>query len=924
MIAASNPRPLLAAPAGMARRGGRFGAREAASRELFSQAIRPRIIALAAGLSLIKLLMLVAFRKHLFETHWRVDAESAGWINGPAFGVFALLVGFHLWTLGTRCAATGLRAIRTANLCIIVLGLAFVLLTFHEGDKNYLAPIFSGVLTWRNLGDYLILNSFFRAPFLALWVGGYALVYFFLARSARERLVLRVTALGAAAYTALYLRDFMEHRDALLVADCFGVAGLVGARSRRPLALIWQCLPLLWLGFMFWLFRPLTENLSQPEPELVVLVGGSLVLFTGIAALAWRAGFGAAWSWLAPFAGAAFLLLVNVNYPSAPNYNHLLCLALTWPRYLLGAFALAGVLGAAAWLWQRWRPSASVWWLDGVNLGLITLGLVDLRLTQILGVRLDWQVLAFSSSPKMMWRMAGPYLPSVALLIVTIISIYGLAVFVLRRPTDNQPEKSGASNVWPAASLGLAFLLLALAGRFLANPDKAQGQTLTRLVTSSPLWKNNSGPLLNGEQFAQTVRSLGLGQMLVPAPVTSNARRDLNVVLIFQESSYNKYLSLFGGKEDTEPLLAKYRDRMEVFPNFFSSFASSIHARFAAFTGLYPVRDYNAFTLQRVGVKSLFDILHAEGYHSSLFYSSFFDYTGFGDFLRGRGLDESYDADSLPGKRTTAPISWGVREEETLGAMRAQIKTCAAQRKKFFLTYVPAAPHYPYDSIPDRFRKYPLMTIGDYSPKYLNELLYMDWVIASLVDELRDAGVLDQTLVVITDDHGEMLGENGGPIGHGWVVTPELANVPLIVLDPARPGYRVNPVVGSQVDLLPTVLDLLGIPTPADQLYQGRSLYGGREPGTLAYLNSFQQYAVIRDVAILCGDRPSDPARTGDPVAKVYSLATQGAHTTFLLTNNANANLPPIAPFDRFQANLLAHYSDYCTRLRPSGPVATR
>jgi len=55
---------------------------------------------------------------------------------------------------------------------------------------------------------------------------------------------------------------------------------------------------------------------------------------------------------------------------------------------------------------------------------------------------------------------------------------------------------------------------------------------------------------------------------------------------------------------------------------------------------------------------------------------------------------------------------------------------------------------------------------------------------------LKADGLLDKTIIVITADHGEMLGVKGGPIGHGWVVTPELANIPLIIMDPDHPGYR--------------------------------------------------------------------------------------------------------------------------------------
>ena len=392
----------------------------------------------------------------------------------------------------------------------------------------------------------------------------------------------------------------------------------------------------------------------------------------------------------------------------------------------------------------------------------------------------------------------------------------------------------------------------------------------------------------------------------------------MNVVLVFQESSYNKYLSLFDGAEDTQPLLSQYRDRMELFPNFFSNFAGSIQARFASFTGLYPLRDYRSFTLERVGVKSIFELLHDHGYTCSMFYSSYFDYTGFRDFLKGRDLDGMYDADTMPGQRKAQPVSWGLREEETLGAIRAQIKRYAARREKFFLTYVPAAPHYPYDGTPTRFTRFQKHDMGDYTPLYLNELLYMDWVISSIVDELKDAGLLDKTLVIITDDHGEMLGANGGPIGHGWAVTPELANIPLIVMDPDHRGYRVNDTVGSQVDLTPTILDLLGIPAPADQLCQGSSLYSAAATGRRTiYLSSFRQYAVIEGDRLICGDREA----TGASAAPSEFHISNETHRTLFTASDPGGGGPcSISDFDKFQRNLLRHYSHYCQIMRPAHP----
>jgi arylsulfatase A-like enzyme len=234
-----------------------------------------------------------------------------------------------------------------------------------------------------------------------------------------------------------------------------------------------------------------------------------------------------------------------------------------------------------------------------------------------------------------------------------------------------------------------------------------------------------------------------------------------------------------------------------------------------------------------------------------------------------------------------------LREEETLGAMRNQIQKYATDRKKFFLTYVPAAPHYPYDAVPDRFRKFKPTDPSDYTPLYLNELLYMDWVLASLIDQLRDSGVLDKTLVVITDDHGEMTGGKGGPIGHGWWLTPQLANAPLILLDPERKEYRVNTTLGSQVDLLPTLCGRLRIPLPEGQLYQGRSL-DAANPGAnrLSWLNSFQQYAVIEGNRLIFGDREKEMDGNGTKRKKKadsYSMAKMRKRSEKVLSARSQA-----------------------------------
>jgi hypothetical protein len=89
------------------------------------------------------------------------------------------------------------------------------------------------------------------------------------------------------------------------------------------------------------------------------------------------------------------------------------------------------------------------------------------------------------------------------------------------------------------------------------------------------------------------------------------------------------------------------------------------------------------------------------------------------------------------------------------------------------------------------------------------------------LDELADRGLLDETLVVFTSDHGELLGEYG-EMSHGEPLVPELAHVPTVLRHPD--GEEPTTDLASHVDLVPTVADVLD--EPVSWATPGGSVYG--------------------------------------------------------------------------------------------------
>ncbi len=106
---------------------------------------------------------------------------------------------------------------------------------------------------------------------------------------------------------------------------------------------------------------------------------------------------------------------------------------------------------------------------------------------------------------------------------------------------------------------------------------------------------------------------------------------------------------------------------------------------------------------------------------------------------------------------------------------------------------------------------------------YDANLRWADWAIGEVERLLREAGVFDDTLFIITSDHGEAFGEHGY-MSHICGLYDESVHIPLVMRFPGgwRPVERVGALT-QVVDLLPTVFDLLQVPYPEEQI-QGRSL----------------------------------------------------------------------------------------------------
>jgi arylsulfatase A-like enzyme len=147
----------------------------------------------------------------------------------------------------------------------------------------------------------------------------------------------------------------------------------------------------------------------------------------------------------------------------------------------------------------------------------------------------------------------------------------------------------------------------------------------------------------------------------------------------------------------------------------------------------------------------------------------------------------------------------------------------AASRRDVFLFLNYYDPHGPYDPpepfarafLPEGAPKPAGVPEGDaLQALYDAEVLFMDHHLGRLLDGLRARGLYDRALVIVTADHGELLGEHGR-LGHGETLTQAELHVPLLVKLPrgeAAPGRSPAPI--QLTDLVPLVLGRLALPLP--------------------------------------------------------------------------------------------------------------
>lgn len=301
-----------------------------------------------------------------------------------------------------------------------------------------------------------------------------------------------------------------------------------------------------------------------------------------------------------------------------------------------------------------------------------------------------------------------------------------------------------------------------------------------------------------------------------------------NVVLITLDTTRADLFGCYGDKRGLTPNMDAFAAQSSRFDRAFVTAAVTPVSHASILTGLgnqrHGLRVLSAAAGDRLEpeIETLAERLKQAGYQTATIHSAF-PVSGHFGLTQGYDLVQSFEAEERPGG------GWDVahlqrRSDETTDRALAWLATT---RGPFHLWMHYWDPHDEALLPPQQYLPTPLTLDAQGRPVrnrelYAAELRYLDQEVGRLLAALAQRDALANTLVVIVADHGEGLGD------HGWdyhrVLYQEQMRVPLLVHLPGANRSAPIDAVVSTIDIVPTILDVVGLPG-ADRL-EGRSLRG--------------------------------------------------------------------------------------------------
>ena len=445
------------------------------------------------------------------------------------------------------------------------------------------------------------------------------------------------------------------------------------------------------------------------------------------------------------------------------------------------------------------------------------------------------------------------------------VAVIAASVVLYRWLRPGGPRRLGASLIAILSLSAAGAAAIGVGGKSTLRGAWRAAPELALVGSIEPVW---TMPEVNGPAEGPPTAKAGLplssGKLWETAATANRARP--NFLLIMLESIAVGRLGYMGGERPTTPNIDRLARNSVRFRRAYTTATHSNYAQMAALSSLFPRRGtaldmYHKLDYPRVLPH---DVFHLAGHRTATISSQDESWQGMIRFQRTGTETEFWHAPDYEGTHIDTGSERVVPDHVTAARARDWVASRAGQGEAWSLYVNLQMTHFPYKIPSDQptpfqpsnptgtfnYLGYKRADLGRVVNRYDNALAYVDRQVGVLIDGLRESGQLDDTLIVLTADHGEAFFEHGG-VTHGKTLYDEEARVPLLMHWPKRLPANDVAVPVSHLDIMPTVVELAGLPPhPAYQGTSLRSVIDGDDdrPGGI-YLNI---QGIRNAEAILC------------------------------------------------------------------------
>ena len=282
---------------------------------------------------------------------------------------------------------------------------------------------------------------------------------------------------------------------------------------------------------------------------------------------------------------------------------------------------------------------------------------------------------------------------------------------------------------------------------------------------------------------------------------SENIQSKFNVVIILMESFAGKYVGSLGNNKNVTPEFDKLSKEGVLYSKMFSTGSRTNRGMTGTLLSFPAVPRFESI-FKDVSINqdfsSLAMVLKQRSYSSSFIFSGNLDYDNMKGFLSTQGYDQFYGQEEFDDDAFST--SWGVSDEDLFNK---SLEILSTQSEPFFSTILTMSNHPPY--LYPKSATFERIETNDQNESRLNAFKYSDWALGNFISEFKRLPLYERTIFVILGDHGFISDD------YNQNTSIDLASyhIPCLVIAPGLDS-DINNRIASQVDIIPTILDLLG------------------------------------------------------------------------------------------------------------------